>query len=124
MGGKSTYIRMVGVVALMAQVGCFVPCDEAEISLVDCIQARVGAGQSGSPARKSAQLARRCHTGDSQLRGVSTFMKEMLEASAILKVGSPPLPLLPLLPLLTGTADRDARLAADRRRARSRHVYV
>merc|ERR1719487_1813841 len=69
MGGKSTHIRAAALVAVFNQVGCFDPCLEATMPIFNSIMCRVGAS-------------------DMQLRGISTFMAEMLEAACILNTAT------------------------------------
>ncbi|SUY47034.1 DNA mismatch repair protein MutS [Clostridium putrefaciens] len=66
MAGKSTYMRQIAVIVLMAQIGSFVPADYADISICDKIFTRIGAS-------------------DDLAGGKSTFMVEMCEVSNILK---------------------------------------
>ncbi len=69
MAGKSTYIRQVALITLMAQIGAFVPADEATIGVVDRIFARIGAQ-------------------DEIHAGYSTFMVEMIETARILSAST------------------------------------
>lgn len=66
MGGKSTYMRQIAFISLMAQIGCFVPCTTANIPIFDQIFTRIGAS-------------------DNLISGQSTFMVEMIEANNALR---------------------------------------
>ncbi|HUP22058.1 MAG TPA: DNA mismatch repair protein MutS [Thermoanaerobaculia bacterium] len=70
MGGKSTYLRQVALIALLAHAGSYVPARSAEIPLLDRIFTRVGAS-------------------DDLARGESTFMVEMIETANILRYATP-----------------------------------
>ena len=70
MGGKSTYLRQTALIALLGQVGSFVPAKEAELPVVDRIFTRIGAS-------------------DNLVKGQSTFMVEMIETAYILNHTTP-----------------------------------
>ncbi len=70
MGGKSTYLRQAALIAIMAQMGSFVPAEVAHLTLIDRIFTRIGAS-------------------DNLSRGRSTFMVEMTETAVILNTATP-----------------------------------
>jgi DNA mismatch repair protein MutS len=70
MAGKSTFLRQNALIAVLAQMGSFVPADDARIGVVDRLFSRVGAA-------------------DDLARGRSTFMVEMIETAAILNLAGP-----------------------------------
>ena len=70
MGGKSTYLRQAALIAIMAQMGSFVPAESASLPLIDRIFTRIGAS-------------------DNLSRGRSTFMVEMTETAIILNTATP-----------------------------------
>jgi len=70
MGGKSTYLRQAALIAILAQMGSFVPARSAKLGLVDRVFTRIGAS-------------------DNLARGRSTFMVEMTETAAILHTATP-----------------------------------
>ncbi len=87
MSGKSTYLRQIGLIVILAQIGSYVPADKAEIGLVDRVFTRVGAL-------------------DNLARGQSTFLVEMIETANILNnAGSKSLVLLDEVGRGTSTFD-------------------
>jgi DNA mismatch repair protein MSH3 len=70
MGGKSSYVRQVALIAIMGQIGSYVPAESAELGMLDAVFTRMGAF-------------------DNMMAGESTFMVELSETSDILKQASP-----------------------------------
>ncbi|KAF2133939.1 DNA mismatch repair protein MSH3 [Dothidotthia symphoricarpi CBS 119687] len=70
MGGKSSYVRSVALIAIMGQIGSYVPATEARLGMLDAVFTRMGAF-------------------DNMLKGESTFMVELSETSDILKSATP-----------------------------------
>ena len=70
MGGKSSYVRSVALICIMAQIGCYIPASSAKLGLLDAVFTRMG-------------------SFDNMLSGESTFMVELSETSDILKLATP-----------------------------------
>jgi DNA mismatch repair protein MSH3 len=70
MGGKSSYVRSVALISIMAQIGSYVPAESARLGLLDAVFTRMGAF-------------------DNMMKGESTFMVELSETSDILKQATP-----------------------------------
>lgn len=66
MGGKSSYIRQIGLISIMGQIGSYVPATSARLGILDAVYTRMGAS-------------------DNMMRGESTFMVELHETSDIMK---------------------------------------
>jgi DNA mismatch repair protein MSH3 len=70
MGGKSSYIRQIALISIMAQIGSYVPATTATLGILDAVYTRMGAS-------------------DNMMRGESTFMVELHETSDIMKQATP-----------------------------------
>src|SRR5207248_2843175 len=87
MGGKSSYVRQVALIAIMGQIGSYVPAEAAELGLLDAVYTRIGAM-------------------DNMMKGESTFMVELGETAEILR-GATERSLVVLDELGRGTSTHD-----------------